>query len=593
MGLTVGLAVLSATWLTALQYRSLDTIVKNEEEHRSRELKNALSRMAKAFDFEVNRAHMTFQLGSAMPGRAQDVFDAWNRLAPYHNVVQGVYGIDGMNGGHLYVTPIGRSPNRDWSRIDWAELQRRRGDVSPELLQDPLGFLIGAPPPLPQADPVSLTSRLPALASGFLPAAPSRGLFVLLDRDYLLRDLLPLLLRRELGYNESDYDVAVFRTSDGKRLSGVAVSGALRATVPTVALFRVGLVCPGLLFPGQGGGGFGAMEYPSESDFRASIRAMLTVQKSDCPAADMPGDARLASWRLAATPRAGALLALHSFERRSLLVTSAAALSLAGSLAMLIVLIRRTHHLARLETEFVANVSHELRTPIGTIGVAADNLCSGMVRHPEDAIQYGHVIQAESRRLSQLIEQVLSYARALSRRWQPSCSPLSVKEIVDLALSNSGHALEAAGLSVQQRVAPDLPLINGDLHALARCIQNLLDNAVKYAATGGVVIVRAECAAGRKGSEMRLSVEDRGPGLGESEWKSVFDPFIRGGMAKANGVHGFGLGLNIAKRIVEAHHGIIETFRPAGGYGAGFLIRLPSLPDSSHEHIHEEPSPAG
>jgi signal transduction histidine kinase len=296
-----------------------------------------------------------------------------------------------------------------------------------------------------------------------------------------------------------------------------------------------------------------------------------------------------ALWTMSAIPHDSASPFLRAFEQRSLLVTSAAALSLAGSLTMLIVLIRRTQQLARLQIEFVASVSHELRTPIGTIRVAAGNLVSGMVPDREAAVEYGRVIQAESRRLARLIEQVLSHARTQAPRWQPSAKVLRVSEVVDEALSNTASVLDAAGLTVQRTMPANLPAIHGDPHALVRCLQNLLDNCAKYARGRGPVVVRADTRRAAEGTEVRISIEDRGPGFDGDDHKRLFEPFVRGSQAKSCGVPGFGLGLNIAQRIVEAHHGSIEAFTPACGCGAAFLIRLPACGGDASEMTREVP----
>jgi signal transduction histidine kinase len=576
--LSLILAALSALWLTAIQYRSLDAIVRSEAEHRRSALGSALSRASNGVSFELSRANLTFHMGSIGAEQAAIVLDTWDKLAPYPAIVRGAYWFDAAIRHQPSLTPVRKSPLPDGDKagrlqgLVQALSRRNSGSVTPaspelaELVEEPFGIVISAPPDMPGAFP----GGLPGINFERPPTA-LRGLFVLLDQDYALHKLLPSLLTLESGYREADYDLAVFRASDGKRLSGGGPVAGPEAVTSAVVL-RILPGCPGPFGTGAIADRMGLMKRPTPSGLAVVLKPLLTAKAADCPA---PGIAsgRGVLWNLSAWPRSA--FALSKFENRSLLVTAAAAVCLVGSLGMLVLLLVRTHHLARLQVDFVASVSHELRTPIGTIGVAGDNLSSGLVQNREDAVQYGKVIQTETKRLSGLVEQVLSYARALSTRWGPPATSLAVDQIIELALCNCGPSLEATGMAVQKLMGPNLPYVRGDLHALARCLQNLLDNCAKYASGGGVVILRAESSRGMYGLEIQVCVEDRGPGIPAAERKRIFDPFIRGSQCGRNGVSGFGLGLNIAKRIVEAHHGTIEAFQPETGTGAGFRIKLP------------------
>jgi signal transduction histidine kinase len=569
----LGLVALSAAWLAALQCRSLAVIVRHQEERRRHNVECALIQTAREFDFEISRAHMAFQLGCAAPERLRRLAEDWSRLSPYPRIVRGVHRVERREGGRLVLSP-GAPEISGGVRAD-AATPSPIGPQTPVIYQEPLGLLLSVPA-IPSPAPM-FRGAPPALL--FSPKFSE--FFVALDYDYLLHELLPALMRSASGFSEADYDLRVLRGSDGKILSGPQTSGSSRTAAASTKLFQIRLGCPG--FPGPPGGGLGLMvpQRPEKIDRLAPLRGILTAKASDCPAVELPAASIPALWTMSAIPRESASSVLRAFERRSLLITSAAALSLAGSLTLLIVLIRRTQQLARLQIEFVASVSHELRTPLGTIGVAADNLVTGLAADREAAAEYGRVIQAESRRLARLIEQVLSYARTLSPRWQPSAKLLRVNEVVDEALSNCAGALDTAGLEVQRTVPENLPAIHGDQHALARCLQNLLDNCAKYARGRGPVVVRADAHRAADGIEVRISIEDRGPGFDEDDRKQLFEPFVRGSQAKSCSVPGFGLGLNIARRIVEAHHGSIEVFTPACGCGAAFRIRLPACVDGS------------
>jgi signal transduction histidine kinase len=114
-----------------------------------------------------------------------------------------------------------------------------------------------------------------------------------------------------------------------------------------------------------------------------------------------------------------------------------------------------------------------------------------------------------------------------------------------------------------------------DEYSIVDCLQNLLHNAVKYAAGGGWVGVRAETVPHAGGVRVRLSVEDHGPGIGPDDLPHIFDPFYRSQAIRNSQIPGVGLGLSLVKRIVEAHRGTIEV-QSSPQSGATFYIYLPA-----------------
>src|SRR5207244_13523947 len=109
------------------------------------------------------------------------------------------------------------------------------------------------------------------------------------------------------------------------------------------------------------------------------------------------------------------------------------------------------------------------------------------------------------------------------------------------------------------------------------CVENLLNNAVKYASSGGWVRVRAEAVADPGGTRLRIAVEDRGPGISPDDLPHIFDAFYRGEAVRNSQIPGVGLGLSLVKRIVVAHRGTVEIKRSAAS-GACLLRSLPDHP---------------
>ena len=133
---------------------------------------------------------------------------------------------------------------------------------------------------------------------------------------------------------------------------------------------------------------------------------------------------------------------------------------------------------------FVAGVSHELRTPLTVIHTAAYNLRGRLAQNPAQVERYGTLIQQESGRLKELVEQVLGFAGAQAGRVVKEPEPLCVETLIEQTVESGKAALQAGGCVVEKQIDPDLPLILGDPLALKQALQNLLSNAAKYGTEG-------------------------------------------------------------------------------------------------------------
>jgi signal transduction histidine kinase len=278
-------------------------------------------------------------------------------------------------------------------------------------------------------------------------------------------------------------------------------------------------------------------------------------------------------WQLLVRHRGGSLESVVAADRRRNLVVSFGVLSLlAVSMAMIIISSQRARRLAHLQMEFVAGVSHELRTPVAVICSAADNLAEGFVGAKEQVKEYGALIRNEGRRLAGMIEQILYFSAGQAGRAHYEPQPVSVQEVIGRALA--GVAAEAEGFTVEREVEADLPLVRADPAALTRCLQNLLLNAWKYGGESHWASVRAEKATSAGTPRVRVDVEDHGPGIDPADLPHIFEPFYRGKSARAAQIHGAGLGLSLAREIVEAMGGHL-TVTSEPGHGSLFTLDLP------------------
>jgi signal transduction histidine kinase len=273
--------------------------------------------------------------------------------------------------------------------------------------------------------------------------------------------------------------------------------------------------------------------------------------------------------------RAGSLdRAMAAFRDRNLLLGGSVLVVLALGIVMLVVLTERARALAETQAEFALGVSHELRTPLTVIRVAADNLAKGIVENSPQARQYGEIIRAHATELSHMIEDTLEFARLRSPSLLLHASLVPPGEIVQAALADAAPSLRESGIECELHLAPDLPPIEADPALLKRSLANLIQNVVKYAAAGRWMAVRADKTLRPEGERVRISVEDRGPGIAPPDRRHLFEPFYRGKRPHPAQTPGVGLGLTLVKRVVQAHHGSVE-FESSETAGTRFSILLP------------------
>ena len=239
--------------------------------------------------------------------------------------------------------------------------------------------------------------------------------------------------------------------------------------------------------------------------------------------------------------------------------------------AILNEMLARLEASVQAERRFLADASHELRSPLtnvrGTIEVA--------LRRARSAAEYRETLAdalAEIERLSRLVNALLTLSRADAGQLPFAFAPCQLAAVAEGAVK--AHASRAAERDVRLALAVPEPFeVLADADRIRAVIDNLLDNALRYAPAGSVVAVSVRRADDRA----CVSVQDAGPGLSLDEQAHVFDRFYRADRARARNSGGMGLGLSIAKVIVDAHRGRL-TVESAPGRGSTFTVDLPIAP---------------
>jgi two-component system sensor histidine kinase KdpD len=220
----------------------------------------------------------------------------------------------------------------------------------------------------------------------------------------------------------------------------------------------------------------------------------------------------------------------------------------------------------RLRNSLLAAVSHDLRTPLTAMVGLADTLLLLKPPLPQAHVEVAQALRAQTSRVSAMVGNLLDMARIeaggvkLNLQWQP------LEEIIGAAIAANksilqGHVVRVADLQ-------GLPLVQFDAMLLERVFSNLLENAAKYTPPGSVVVIDAQVQDDR----LEVSVSDNGPGIAPGSEEAIFEKFTRG--VKESPTPGVGLGLAVAKAIVEAHRGRIWAERSPDG-GARFVFTLP------------------
>lgn len=280
-------------------------------------------------------------------------------------------------------------------------------------------------------------------------------------------------------------------------------------------------------------------------------------------------------WQIVVKHQRGSVeAAVNGLRWRHLMVSFGVLVLLAVTMAMVLIASQRARRLAALQMNFVAGVSHELRTPLAVISSAAENIAHGVVADQQQLARYSASILKQTRQLTQLVDQVLVFAASQQKLGQYQLHPVDIRQVIDAALENTAGMLAAGRITIERHAEPGLPPVAADFAALSQCLQNLITNAIKYGGDARWMGIRA--AARRENGwvrEVEITVEDKGIGISSAEIKHIFEPFYRSPAVAGSNVHGTGLGLPLARTVIDAMRGRL-TVASAPGKGSSFTIHL-------------------
>jgi two-component system phosphate regulon sensor histidine kinase PhoR len=245
----------------------------------------------------------------------------------------------------------------------------------------------------------------------------------------------------------------------------------------------------------------------------------------------------------------------------------------------------------RMRSDFVANASHELRTPLAALSGFIETLAGPARDDPEARARFLETMAAEARRMTRLVNDLLSLSRIESIEHQPPAEPVDVLECLDAVTDTLRPYARRRAVELELRRPERLPPIRADRDQLIQLLTNLIDNAIKYGGEGRPVAIACEqLSAAPHGAgplsgrpTVRLVVEDRGPGIAREHLPRVTERFFRVDPARSRQLGGTGLGLAIVKHIVRRHRGHL-AIESELGEGTRVTVYLPAA--------GREPAPA-
>lgn len=238
----------------------------------------------------------------------------------------------------------------------------------------------------------------------------------------------------------------------------------------------------------------------------------------------------------------------------------------------------------RRKNEFLAMLAHELRNPLAPICYGAHTLSKG-VKNPQDTQRLVAMMERQLAHLVRLVDELLDVARISSGRIELKKQRLALADVIGQAIETIENRIQSAGHALILAPSREQLFVDGDCVRLVQVFGNLLANAAKYTDPGG----RVELLWAREGNSAVVTVRDNGIGVEPSMLASIFDLFTRVKEDIGKQREGIGVGLALAKRLVELHGGQVEARSAGLGQGAEFIVRLPLAAPASGQ----DPAPDG
>ncbi|MCG8373897.1 MAG: HAMP domain-containing histidine kinase, partial [Balneolales bacterium] len=281
------------------------------------------------------------------------------------------------------------------------------------------------------------------------------------------------------------------------------------------------------------------------------------------------------AWSFRLSFKEGSLAAYVAKTRnRNLAISFGILLILGISGGMIVMFSYRSRQLAEQQMLFVAGVSHELRTPLTVIRSAAENLSEGVIQSENRKKEYADLMLKEGRRLSDMVDQIMEFSGIQTGKKIYNFGKVEVQTLIQRLQDEVVHLLLEKDMKLELSNLANTEFVHADGDALFLAISNLLKNAVKFSDQESTIILKLEDEHLKSRPALQVEVQDFGIGIPEDELHEIFKPFFRGKKPIDEQVKGNGIGLNLVKRVAEAHQGEVSV-KSKVGEGSTFRFKIP------------------
>ncbi len=538
--------------LGILQYRWTAEISTAEQQRLTSVLTKSVRQFDQQFVYDFERLGESFEIDPTEPasridGQLLSKYADWSRSTLHPELLGGIY-VWREDGGHgPYVESLDRGRGQ-FRASDWptkiAELQpdlEKQFDRLPWLLtgHDAVYF-----PWTFRGDAAALVRPL------FQTMIPAR------HSDVAVEPIGFLVVAINSDYLEQHY----FRELIGDDLVASGFRAAVRSAPPAYKMIYLSDPAFPIL--------------TKTPDAAVNLLSSVTEEATRRGHAPVSFDGDADQWQLVAQHSSGSLEdAVVGWRDRNLAVSLALLAILSGSVALVFSLAHRAERLGKFQMQFVAGVSHELCTPLTVINSIVENVADGVISEPGQVREYASILRSQSGRLTRLLDQVLLLASGKLGQSETELASVAVGAIVAQTIAASDQKLREENFTLHRDISFDTSTVAADPISLSECVDNLINNAMKYAAAERWIAVRVREFKNQITHEVQVSVEDRGIGIAPEDLSSVFEPFYRVRAAGVRG-RGVGLGLYLVRRMVESMGGRVSATSELGK-GSCFVLHFP------------------
>ena len=585
------LLILLLPVLAGMQYYYLGKLSEAE----TLRLKNNLELSAKSFsedfDSELTKIHQIFRFDEdssiGFGSQLLQVYVAWKQDTSFPDLIKDIYLLEFLNDDptlNIFNTQKGVFSPSDWP----VELEKVKRDLP--------GYSGMSSPLLLSLTQAPLLDKYPLILSQCLhcrivknninssPVMEFNYLIIVLDSDVIHNRLIPALNKRHFPVQgDTKFDIAIAKQNEPNDVFYLSnpeldIEDFHNAEVRTeIGRWRdrnLMIVSAGIV----------SREDNTQKSQEEKENDLTSVKEEESGPFD---ESRLfkfkidltAAWELMVKYRHDTLDGIVSKARdRNLLISYFILVLLGVSMAMVYISSRRAHSLARRQLRFVSGVSHELRTPISVIRSAGENLADGLISDTEQKKRYGRLIRDEGRRLSAMIENILSFSAMQDGKAKFNLKATRIIGLLEECINNRSGSNDSANQNIIIESDSELPMVEADSESLKTAFKNIIENSLKYSPKGSPVLIRIRRLSAVEMLEIRF--EDQGRGIGPEDLPHIFNPFFRGKNTEEERSPGSGLGLSLVKDIIERHGGKIEV-KSQRHRGTTVSILLPVMPEET------------